>query len=161
MGGLGIQNLGLMNKALLVKWWWKLFNTDGLWQELFVNKYQKMRGLAEIKPKQGDSQFWYELIKHKTISSHCVDLWLEMGRMWDLGKIGGLEIKHSKIISLGFIICVLSEILNKGLDYVHFIRTLYGDALELWDHKRVVPMWLWLSREMKLNDLCVKMAYIL
>ena len=81
MGGLKIPNLALMKKALLIKWWWKLFNTNGPWQELLVNKYQKMRGMAKIKYKQGDSQFWYELIKHKDHSCHCVDFWLEMGRM--------------------------------------------------------------------------------
>ena len=27
MGGLGVQNLAHMNKALLCKWWWKIYNT--------------------------------------------------------------------------------------------------------------------------------------
>lgn len=34
MGGLGIQNLSLVNKALLCKWWWKLYNIEGLWQNI-------------------------------------------------------------------------------------------------------------------------------
>lgn len=65
MGGLGIQNLKLMNKALLCKWWWKIFSTEGLWQEVLISKYGKNKGLAEIKLRQGDSQFWSELMKHR------------------------------------------------------------------------------------------------
>ena len=30
MGGLGIHNLALMNKALLCKWWWRIYNTEGM-----------------------------------------------------------------------------------------------------------------------------------
>ena len=36
MGGLGIQNLAHMNKNLLCKWWWKVYNTEGLWQEIIL-----------------------------------------------------------------------------------------------------------------------------
>lgn len=51
MGGLGIQNLSLMNKALLCNWWWKLFNTKGMWQSVILNKYQKGACLPGFKPK--------------------------------------------------------------------------------------------------------------
>ena len=55
LGGLGIQNLALMNKALLVKWWWKIFNSIGLWQDILLNKYLKGEGLATAKHRQGGS----------------------------------------------------------------------------------------------------------
>lgn len=74
MGGLGIQNSSLMNKALLCKWWWKLFNTERLWQDVILNKYQKGASLSWSKSKQGDSQFWAELLKHKDHFSLYVNL---------------------------------------------------------------------------------------
>lgn len=38
-GGLGIKNLRKMNISLLIKWWWKLENEDGLWQDIVKAKY--------------------------------------------------------------------------------------------------------------------------
>ena len=33
-GGVGIKNIEKLNISLLCKWWWKLENEDGLWQEI-------------------------------------------------------------------------------------------------------------------------------
>lgn len=51
LGGLGIQNLALVNKALLCKWRWKIFNAEGMWQDIIHNKYQRGKCLSGIKAK--------------------------------------------------------------------------------------------------------------
>jgi hypothetical protein len=33
-GGLGVKDLRKMNISLLCKWWWKVENEEGLWQEI-------------------------------------------------------------------------------------------------------------------------------
>jgi hypothetical protein len=38
-GGLGIKDLREMNVSLLAKWWWKLEQEDGLWQDIINAKY--------------------------------------------------------------------------------------------------------------------------
>lgn len=40
-GGLGIKDIRRMNISLLCKWWWKLDNETGLWQDLVKAKYIK------------------------------------------------------------------------------------------------------------------------
>lgn len=40
-GGLGIKNLRKMNVSLLVKWWWRSENENGLWQDIVKAKYIK------------------------------------------------------------------------------------------------------------------------
>jgi hypothetical protein len=38
-GGLGVLDLEKMNIALLPKRLWKLFNEDGIWQQILRKKY--------------------------------------------------------------------------------------------------------------------------
>ena len=33
-GGLGIKDLKVMNMSLLAKWWWKLEQETGIWQDI-------------------------------------------------------------------------------------------------------------------------------
>ena len=40
-GGLGIQKLDIQNKCLLSKWLFKLYNKEGVWEDLLGNKYFK------------------------------------------------------------------------------------------------------------------------
>ena len=51
MGGLGILDLEVQNKCLLSKWLFKLFNEDGLWQEVLKKKYVKDKCLSQIEKK--------------------------------------------------------------------------------------------------------------
>jgi hypothetical protein len=37
-GGLGIKNLRVLNISLLSKWWWRLKNENGTWQEIIKKK---------------------------------------------------------------------------------------------------------------------------
>ncbi|WVZ53448.1 hypothetical protein U9M48_004388, partial [Paspalum notatum var. saurae] len=72
-GGLGIQNLDIQNKCLLIKWLFKLCNEDGLWPDLLRNKYMKNKPLAEVEKKPRDSHFWKGLMRVK-------DQFLNLGR---------------------------------------------------------------------------------
>ena len=40
-GGLGIKDPRKLNISLLAKWWWKLENGEGLWQDIVMAKYVK------------------------------------------------------------------------------------------------------------------------
>jgi hypothetical protein len=39
MGGLGIKDIREINISLLCKWWWRLENEKGLWQDIVRAKY--------------------------------------------------------------------------------------------------------------------------
>lgn len=55
--GLGIQNLSIMNQALLCKWWWKICNTEGrLWQDSDKN-IKEGNALLELNPYNGTHNF--------------------------------------------------------------------------------------------------------
>ena len=56
-GGLGIQNLDIQHKYLLSKWLFKLYNEDGLWQQLLMNKCAKYKTLWHVKKIQSFSFF--------------------------------------------------------------------------------------------------------
>ena len=43
-----MQNLDLQNKHLLSKWLLKLYNEDGIWQELLRNEYIKDKTLSRV-----------------------------------------------------------------------------------------------------------------
>ena len=54
-GGLGILNLQLQNKCLLVKWLVNLLNTNGIWQTILTNKYLGSKSLMQVHAKPYDS----------------------------------------------------------------------------------------------------------
>jgi hypothetical protein len=66
-GGLGIKNIRKMNLSLLCKWWWKLENEEGLWQDLVKAKYLQNAGVGNVSHKMGDSPVWTDLLKVKPI----------------------------------------------------------------------------------------------
>jgi hypothetical protein len=47
-----------MNISLMMKWWWKLDNEKGLWQEIVRFKYLKKESICTVKHKQNDSAIW-------------------------------------------------------------------------------------------------------
>jgi hypothetical protein len=83
-GGLGIKDLRRMNISMLCKWWWKIENEEGLWQEIVRKKYKIKGGIVQLRTKQSNSPLWNDLIKIK-------DLYLK-GRVM---KIGNGEIQIS------------------------------------------------------------------
>jgi hypothetical protein len=38
-----------MNISLLCKWWWKLDNEDGLWQDVVRNKYMLGEAVGTVR----------------------------------------------------------------------------------------------------------------
>jgi len=57
-----------MNISLLCKWWWKLENEDGLWQNIVRAKYMKGgRVIGAIKHRLDDSPVWSDLLKTRYI----------------------------------------------------------------------------------------------
>ena len=61
-GGLGIKSIGKMNISLLCKWWWKLDNEKGLWQDIVKAKYFRGSLISTIKHKLDDSPVWSDLL---------------------------------------------------------------------------------------------------
>lgn len=82
-----------MNKALLAKWFWRLKTENGLWQEVFINKYyMKNKCISGVKPKVGDSHFWSSILKVKDLFyQHCRKK-LGMKKILGFGTIGGCMI---------------------------------------------------------------------
>ena len=48
-GGLGIKDIRKMNLSLLCKWFWKIDNETGLWQEIIKFKYLKNDSICTVK----------------------------------------------------------------------------------------------------------------
>ena len=63
--GLGVQNLDVHNRCFLSKWFFRLLNGDGIWQQLLRNKYLRNKTLTQVQYMPGDSQFWAGLMKVK------------------------------------------------------------------------------------------------
>jgi hypothetical protein len=66
-GGLGVKDLRKMNISLLCKWWWKLENEEGLWQEIVRKKYKVKGGIVNLRNKPSNSPVWNDLIKIKGV----------------------------------------------------------------------------------------------
>jgi hypothetical protein len=54
-----------MNIFLFCKWWWKLENNVGSWQEIIQAKYVHNRQTALIHHRQTNSTCWADLLKVK------------------------------------------------------------------------------------------------
>ena len=90
--GLRNLNLELMNKALMAKWLWKLKTKSGLWENIVLNKYVQIEGLAGLKPKVGNSHFLSNLMKIKDVFyQHCKKIVGNI-KTQGFGRIGGLVI---------------------------------------------------------------------
>jgi hypothetical protein len=66
-GGLGIKNLRRQNISLLVKWWWKLDKSDGLWQSIVKARYLRNKTVASVTSRFSDFPCWKSLLKVKDI----------------------------------------------------------------------------------------------
>jgi hypothetical protein len=56
-----------MNICLLCKWWWKLDNEDGIWQNIVKAKYLRKSEVATATHKLDDCPVWADLLKVKNI----------------------------------------------------------------------------------------------
>ena len=91
LGGLGIKNLDLQSGCLLNKWLYKLINQEGIWQNLFRNKYLKNQTIVQVQKKAGDSHFWAGLMKVKDTFMNFGTFQLNDGkqiRFWEDKRIG-------------------------------------------------------------------------
>jgi hypothetical protein len=66
-GGLGIKDIRKMNLSLLCKWWWKLENEFGMWQEIVKYKYLKKIQLSLSSINKLILLYGADLIKVKEI----------------------------------------------------------------------------------------------
>jgi hypothetical protein len=66
-GGLRIKDLRKMNVCLLSKWWWKLEQEEGLWQEIVKAKYLQNKTIFSVSHKNTDSAIWADLLKVKDL----------------------------------------------------------------------------------------------
>jgi hypothetical protein len=62
-----VKDLRKTNISLLCKWWWRLENGEGLWQEIVRTKYNIKRGIVHLKVKPSNSPVWNDLIKVKEL----------------------------------------------------------------------------------------------
>jgi hypothetical protein len=67
-GGIGIKDIKKMNISLLCKWWWKLDNEDGLWQDVVRNKYMLGEAVGTLRHRLDNSPVWTDLLKIKTFT---------------------------------------------------------------------------------------------
>jgi hypothetical protein len=89
-GGLGVLDLEKMNIALLSKWLWKLFNEDGIWQQILRKKYLQKK-LCHAVAKNGDSHFWQGLMDIKKLFWKNCRVQVRNGiktRFWEYQWIG-------------------------------------------------------------------------
>jgi hypothetical protein len=137
-GGLEIQNLDLQNKCLLSKWFFKLCNEAGTWQELIRNKYLKNKTLSQFEKKNRFSHFWNDLSGVKDIFLSLGKFKLDNGtqiRFWEDKWLGSqpLKIQYPNLFNIvrkkqATVVDVLIFIpLN-----VSFRRALVGNKLLEW-----------------------------
>ena len=64
LGGLGIINMSVMNKCLMIKWWWKIMSSgaSSLWYSILKAKYFPHSSPMFAGARHG-SQFWKDPIK--------------------------------------------------------------------------------------------------
>lgn len=73
-------------RGLLCKWWWKLEQEEGLWQDLVKAKYLSKASIHTVTHKLHDSPIWYDLLKIKEFYLRGGDIRIENGkktRFWE------------------------------------------------------------------------------
>jgi hypothetical protein len=91
-GGLGVKDLRRMNISLLCKWWWKIENEEGLWQEIVRKKYKIKGGIVQLKTKQTNSPLWNDLLKIKDLYLKDRDMKIGNGRATDFWSDFGVAL---------------------------------------------------------------------
>ena len=141
-----IQNLDIQNKCLLIKWLFKLFNEEGILQELLRNKYLKDKTLGQVNKKAGDSYFWTSLMGVNDNFLSLGRFLLKDGsqiRFWEDIWLGNRTLK-SQFPSLFNIVrrrhATVAEVFSTTPLNISFRRALVGDKLHDW--LRIVDMLL-------------------
>ena len=137
IGGLGIKDLHKQNISLLLKWWWKLETSDGMWQRIIRARYFRNKTVANIRNRFSDSPCWKSIMKVKEtymagrkINVNCGDL----ARVWHDPWLGDGVLRDR--FPVLFDICqnqectVASFVAN---DYeLAFRRRLFGELVDQW-----------------------------
>ena len=137
-GVLGILDLEVMNIALLSKWLWKLFNEEGMWQQILTNKYLKKHTLCQVLVTPGDSHFWQELVEVKRYFWPCVRVIVGDGRktsFWEDHWIsdGSLAQKFPRLFSVSLDKSItVRAAMEIGVSGFRFRRVLVGILGEYW-----------------------------
>ena len=82
-GGLGIKKLKHINKALLTKKIWYIFNSIGEWRDIFVNKYVRrptIQFLLNNEDIPNGSVIWHGILKARDLAKAKIK--------WKVGKTG-------------------------------------------------------------------------
>ena len=79
--GLGIINTLVMNKCLIIKWWWKIMSSPDkpLWYNILKAKYFPSSS-PMFAPASGASQFWKDLVKLRLVFQGLVKFVVHNGR---------------------------------------------------------------------------------
>ena len=82
LGGLGIINILVVNKCLIIKWWWKIMTTTSdkpLWLNILKAKYFP-NSSSTLARASGASQFWKDLVKLRPTFQSLVKFVVHNGR---------------------------------------------------------------------------------
>ena len=137
-GGLGVLDLEVQNKCMLSKWIFKLFNEDGMWQQMLRNKYLANKTLTQVQAKPGDSHFWSGLMRVKSDFFNYGGFILKNGsqiRYWEDKWLDNTPLKD-QYPSLYNIVRrkndTVATILQTGASAMSFRRYLTGPNLNAW-----------------------------
>jgi hypothetical protein len=105
-----------MNISLLCKWWWRLENEKGIWQDIIKAKYLQ-HGVSSMSNRLSDSLVWRDLLKIKHIYMRGRKITTRNGRQTLFWKDAWLYDKP---------ICVIAPVLyewcsDKNLTVNHFL----------------------------------------
>jgi hypothetical protein len=64
---MGLRDLYKFNISPMCKWWWKLENENGPWQDFMRNKYLRGCGVFFAKHKPGDPPLWTDMLQIKKL----------------------------------------------------------------------------------------------
>jgi hypothetical protein len=136
-GGVGIKNLTKLNINFLCKWWWRLEQEEGLWQELVKNKYLYKDSIHTVSHKLHDSPIWYDLLKVKGIYLEGRIVKIENGkktRFWEDSWL--FDKPLCSLIPELFILCKKKEVsvynVKKGNAQLSFQRWLPIELRDIW-----------------------------
>lgn len=98
LGGLGILNTSVMNKCLIVKWWWKIFHTpSGL---ISLKRNTSRTVVLCLLPSMVARSFGVLLFELDMSFGLRSSLWWVMGPTCAFDSIGGLGIPLSAFLFL-------------------------------------------------------------
>ena len=140
-GGLGIKNLRKMNISLLSKWWWKLENEKGLWQEIIRYKYLKKDTIHSVTHKLSDSSVWYDMLKVREIYLQGRTVGIRRGNLTRFWKDAWMyQQPICEIAPVLFELCDQKEVtveqVRSGEVTFTFRRWLPQDLRASWEHIR-------------------------